>query len=121
MRGLTSGTRAARQALGAPLGAVLVLAAAGALAGCGRGDEELRGARDVTESGAAFDVIGQPEGADSIPPRMEDLDPEPPLPPKALPPLSGGRETSGVDTAIRPPERRPIRNIPPLTKPDSQP
>jgi hypothetical protein len=106
-----------RWAAAAPRGAVLALAV-GAVAACGRGDESA-GARDVTESGAAADVIGRPEGADSVPPQMEDRDPEPPLPPESLPPLPRERSDSVRDTAIRPPERRPIRDIPPLTRPDS--
>ena len=116
MRRLTS-LAIARWAAVAPRGAVFALAV-GALAACGRG-EELDGARDVTESGAASDVIGRPEGADSIPPQMEDRNPEPPLPPESLPPLTRERADSGRDTTFKPPERRPIRDIPPLTRPDS--
>jgi hypothetical protein len=93
-------------------GALLGALATGALfAACGR-EDAARNARDVTESGAASDVIGQPEGADSIPSQMGGRQPQPPVPAEPRRPTTGG------DT-IRRPERRPIRDIPPLTRPDS--
>ncbi|HSJ63136.1 MAG TPA: hypothetical protein VK922_04420 [Gemmatimonadaceae bacterium] len=86
----------------------------GALAGCGGAPGSSGDARDVAESGAATDVIGRPEGADSIPPRMTDRSTEPPLPPESLP-----APRPVPDDSIRRPERRPIRKLPPLTRPDS--
>lgn len=90
----------------------LLIVCAALIAACGRGDETLEEARDVTDSGSPADVIGRPEGADTIPPQMEDRRPEPPLPAESLPP-------SPPDDSLRRPERRPIRDIPPLTRPDS--
>jgi hypothetical protein len=91
-------------------GAVFMSLTIGALAGCGGAPGSSGDARDVAESGAATDVSGRPEGVDSHPPRMT----EPPPPPASLP------ATRPVpDDSIRRPERRPVRSIPPLTKPDS--
>ena len=87
------------------------------LAACAH-DEPDAGARDVAESGAATDVIGRPEGADSIPPEMTDRDSEPPLADPPLP-LAGDSGSAQRDTGYKRPERRPIREIPPLTRPDS--
>lgn len=74
--------------------------------------------RDVTETGAAEDVIGRPEGADSIPPEMIDRDPDSPRPSDSL--TQRTRDSAArVDSGYKRPERRPIREIPPLTRPDS--
>ncbi len=60
--------------------------------------------RDVTETGAAEDVIGGREGGDGVPPES--------LP---SPEDTGSRQDSG----FKRPERRPVREIPPLTRPDT--
>ena len=62
-------------------------------AGCGPGDDELP---DAGDSGTS----GTPTGADSTPPRTVE---------ESLPP----------DDSLTRPERRPVRTIPPLTRPDS--
>ncbi len=79
------------------------LVAAIMVMGCGRGDVPREEAVNVDES-AATDVIGRPEGADSIPPDMRDRDSDTP-----------------PDSEFKRPERRPVRNVPPLTRPDSTP
>jgi len=85
-------------------------------AACARDDSSLE-ARDVTESGEASDVIGRPEGADSIPPEMRDRDSAPP--PDSPPPRTGDSGAAQGDSAYKRPERRPVREVPPLTRPDS--
>jgi len=94
---------------------ILVLGAV--LVACARDDAGLD-ARDVAESGAATDVTGRPEGADSIPPEMTGRDSEPPLADSLLP-LAGDTDSARRDTGYKRPERRPVREIPPLTRPDS--
>jgi hypothetical protein len=83
--------------------AIIVVVASVALLACG--DAGRKGsARDVSDSGAAQDVIGRPEGSDSIPPEMRGA--------------SAGQSTDSV-TRFKLPERRPNRKPPVLTRPDS--
>jgi hypothetical protein len=79
---------------------------AAALVACAR-DEPDTERRDGTDTGAAEDVIGRPEGADSIPPDLRQGDS---TPPESLP---------ARDTGFKRPEQRPIRDVPPLTRPDT--
>ena len=82
-----------------------LLAAAMIVMGCGCGDAPREEVVNADES-AATDVIGRPEGADSIPPEMRDRDSDTPPP---------------ADSEFKRPERRPVRNVPPLTRPDTTP
>ena len=82
--------RGVPRAWAAALASVAIVAFA---AGCGPGDDELP---DAGDSGTS----GTPTGADSTPPRTVE---------ESLPP----------DDSLTRPERRPVRTIPPLTRPDS--
>lgn len=88
------------------------------IAACAR-DDISREPRDVTETGAATDVIGRPEGADSIPPEMRDRDPERSRESDTLPPAVDETAAARDDSGYKRPERRPVRDIPPLTRPDT--
>lgn len=97
--------------------AIYVLAAAVAAA-CAR-DESRSEARDVTETGAAEDVIGRPEGSDSIPPEMRGAsDTAAPMPADSLRSVFG--DSAEQQDSFKRPERRPVRRLPPLTRPDSE-
>ena len=97
------------------------LIAAVIVMGCGRGDVPRDEAGMVDES-AATDVIGRPEGADSIPPEMRDRDSGTPPPADSLDRQSGDRQADPpADSGFKRPERRPVRDLPPLTRPDSTP
>ena len=96
------------------------LVAAMIVIGCGRGDVPREEAVNAGES-AATDVIGRPEGADSIPPEMRDRDSDTP-PPDSLDRQAGDRQAeTPADSGFKRPERRPVRNVPPLTRPDTTP
>ncbi|MGI8842148.1 MAG: hypothetical protein ACR2HZ_00495 [Gemmatimonadaceae bacterium] len=97
------------------------LVAAMIVLGCGRGDVPREGAVNVDES-AATDVIGRPEGADSVPPEMRDRDSDAPRPVDSLDRQAGDRQAkTPSDSEFKRPERRPVRNVPPLTRPDTTP
>ncbi len=80
------------------------LVAAMIVMGCGRGDPREEAA--IVDESAATDMIGRPEGADSTPPEMRDPDSDTPPP---------------ADSGFKRPERRPVRSVPPLTRPDTTP
>jgi hypothetical protein len=89
--------------------------------GCGRGDVPREEAVNVDES-AATDVIGRPEGADSIPPEMRDRDSDTPPPADSIDRQAGDRQAkTPADSEFKRPERRPVRDVPPLTRPDTTP
>ena len=88
------------------------------VAACAR-DDTTREQRDVTEMGAAIDVIGRPEGADSMPPEMRDRDPERSRQSDTVPKRADETAAARDDSGYKRPERRPVRDIPPLTRPDS--
>jgi hypothetical protein len=89
--------------------------------GCGRGDVPREEAVNVDES-AATDVIGRPEGADSIPPEMRDRDSDTPPPADSIDRHAGDRQAkTPADSEFKRPERRPVRDVPPLTRPDTTP
>lgn len=97
------------------------LVAAVIVMGCGRGEDPREGALSVSES-AATDVIGRPEGADSIPPEMRDRDSDTPPPADSLDQQADNRQAeTPADSGFKRPERRPIRDVPPLTRPDTTP
>lgn len=98
-----------------------LLVAAMIVMGCGRGDVPREEAANVDES-VATDVIGRPEGADSIPPEMRDRDSVTPPPADSLDRQAGDRQaTTPPDSGFKRPERRPVRSVPPLTRPDTTP
>ena len=95
------------------------LVAAIMIMACGRGEVPRE---EAVDESAATDVIGRPEGADSIPPEMRDRDSDPPAPADSLGRQAGDRQAeTPADSEFKRPERRPVRNVPPLTRPDTTP
>lgn len=78
---------------------------------CGRGDDS-GGTPKGSESAAT----------DDIPPEMSDRDQNLPLPPETTPRQTGNRQAeTPADSEFKRPERRPVRTVPPLTRPDTTP
>jgi hypothetical protein len=95
------------------------LVAAIMIMACDRGEVPRE---EAVDESAATDVIGRPEGADSIPPEMRDRDSDTPPPSDSLGRHAGDRQAeTPADSGFKRPERRPVRDVPPLTRPDTTP